>query len=343
MTGKVAEVKVQPQDTAMGQVLEELWGTGSPKIVDVASLGEGYKLVRKETINFTEEFALNLVDNDGANPSICKVPFDRPVIQRHVEYLGNAMRQGTFLWESLIIALCRCNGKTYRLNGQHTAWARVYWKEAPHNLPVTVYHYNARTENDMRLLYANWDRAKTRTKGNVVCAYLFDNGQFTGISRHVLERVAQGFSFWLFGIDKNASRSGDSDAALMRREYLDLSLRVCEYYSSLQGPGSKHLQRAPVVAALFETFRKHQAEAIQFWDAVKSGADLNLDDPRLKLRNHLMIHAVNAGRGGGSYKKNVSGEDMYGWCIQAWNASREKKSLRHFTAQKPGVKRSRAV
>lgn len=342
MTGKdpaVIEPRLSPQETPMGQILEELW---TARVVDVASLGEGYRLLKRDTVNFSEEFALTLVD-DGPDAKILKVPFDRPITQRHVEYLGQAMRQGTFLWEDLSIDLCSCNGKVYRLNGQHTAWARIYWKEAPHNLPVTVKRYFARTENDMRILYANKDRAKTRTKGNVVCAYLFGNGQFEGVTRHILERVAQGFSFWMFGIDKDAKRSGDADAALMQREYLDLALRVCEYYGMIQSEGGRHLQRAPVVGALFETFRKHHEESITFWNAVKHGSNLSLDDPRLKLRNHLMLHAVNAGRGGGSYKKNVSGEEMFSWCIQAWNAVRNNKPLRHFTNAKPGFKRTRAV
>jgi len=297
------------------------------KVLPITSLGEGLKIVKRDIVNFNKAFATKVLEMDVFGP-------DRAEDDRHVNKLLDAMKRGTFRWEHIMIKICTCNGKTYRMDGQHTAWARLYFDEAPHNLAVQVLRYSAKSENDLRMLYASIDRGKPRTKGNVINSYLYQGTEFGIFNKSVIRQIAEGLSFWLW--DKETSlHDGDEIAYLLRTEYLGLALSVGHFLANSQTTDTRHLRRSPVYAAIYATFQKSESAAKEFWYAVKVGSNLEPQDPRLKLRNHLMTHAINAGRGGGSYKKGVSGNDMYGWCIQAWNASRDNKKLGSFRMAGP--------
>jgi len=305
-------------------------------IVPVTSICEGLKLIKRETVNFSNDYATDLLELEVFGP-------DRPINNDHVNRLLQAMKRGTFRWEQVQIIVCSCDRKTYRMNGQHTAWARLCFEEAGHNIPVTVYRYRASSEEDMRQLYASIDRGKPRTKANVIQSYLFESTHYSNMSKSVIRNIAEGLGFWLWGCTSTSHHDGDEVAYLLKTEHYDLGLKVAHYLSTCCSAAVKHLRRSPVYAAMFETFNKSQEDSMAFWDAVKTGANLSADDVRLKLRNHLMGYAVNAGRGGGSYKHMVPAEDMYGWCIQAWNSYRKKNGyLRSFKHAQDG-KRVKAV
>jgi hypothetical protein len=292
----------------------------------IPSLGGGLKLVKKDTINFTAQAAKDLLDpnvHETFNP-------DRPLSNAWVNYLLKAMKQGTFRWEQLQIIVCSYKGKLYRMNGQHTSWARINWEDAPKNIPVQILRYSARTENDMRMLYASIDRGKARSKANVINSYLFDSEHFKGYPKGAIKRLSEGLTYWLWGV--KGQHTGDEIAFLMQTEYYDIATKVGQFFkNNCQNDQSKHLKRSPVIGAMFETFDKNEHDALRFWEAVRTGANLSVNDARLKLRNHLMTHSINAGRGGGTYMKNVPADDMYHWCVQAWNAFRESRTLRGFS------------
>lgn len=290
----------------------------------ITSLGSGLRLMDKRMINFTQTLAKDLLD-----PAKYEVfAPDRPFNKAHANYLLLAMRQDTFRWEQLQLIVCSCKGKTYRMNGQHSCWARLYFVEEASNPSVQFFHYSADTENDMRILYASIDRGKHRTKGNVIQSYLYDSEKFKDYSKDCIRRVAEGFGYWKWGYKQASHHSADEIAYLMETDYYGLTLKVANFYQTYcLNEVSKHVKRSPTVAAMFATFDKHEQKAIEFWEGVRSGANLSASDTRLKLRNRLMTYAVNAGRGGGSYKQNVGADDMYAWCIQSWNAYREGKPM----------------
>src|SRR5262245_6365516 len=91
---------------------------GAPEPQDVLELGEGLKLTRRGTEELSVDFATNLLN-------MAEFSSDRPLDDRHVARLLNAMKRGTFLPEQVQIITCTLNGKEYRMNGQHTSWARL--------------------------------------------------------------------------------------------------------------------------------------------------------------------------------------------------------------------------
>jgi len=253
---------------------------------------------------------------------------DRSLDNAHVDRLLKAMRRGTFRPEQVQIILCRCNGSWYRMNGQHTCWARILLEDKKYKCPVRILRYSAANEQEMRQLYATIDRNKQRTKANVIQSYLYGSEFFPEFSKGVLKSLAEGFAVfkWGFGSRQNsAEHDGDEIAHMLRTDYLDLALKVGHF---LQNHKARHMKRSPVIAAMFMTFSKCVRDAVSFWERVDDGAELSYADPRLTLRNELQTKAINAGRGGGTYKHLVPGEDMLCWCIHAWNAFRKGRDIK---------------
>jgi len=209
-------VEVVPVESEKQFDPTDLW---DDKVVPIPSIGDGLRLIKEDRVNFSKEFATKILELEEFKP-------DRSLVTEHVNRLVTAMKRGTFRWEQLQIIVCKLNGKEYRMNGQHSAWARIYWEEAPHNLPVKLLRYHANTENDMRLLYSSIDRNKPRTKGNVITSYLFASDIFPDISKRVIRHIAEGFSYWKWGIKTQSRHDGDEISYLLQTEYNGLALKI---------------------------------------------------------------------------------------------------------------------
>lgn len=308
----------------------------APESLEVSSLGEGLKLVKRESVELDHDLAtghLNLLEF-GA---------DRPLNNAHVLRLMTAMKRGTFMPEQVMLITCTLDGKEYRMNGQHTCWARL---EMPANYrcPVQRLRYRAETENDMRRLYASIDRMKGRSGGNVVCSYLFDTPEWAGFSKATVMKLAEAIGFWLWENDhQRHSRDGDDRAYLLMTTYYKLGRLVGQFVQDSVGESAKHIRRRPVIAAMLATFSKGQGPAIEFWTAVRDGVGFgSKTDPRLVLRNNLVNAAIGVGMGAAEDKKSVDGEEMYRWCIYAWNTWRRDEPLKQLKAMR-GADRPRPI
>ncbi len=309
---------------------EDIHSSKKPKVSkmtaidDVAEIGqfEGIKLVKDEAVPFTFKFAESILEHEEFSA-------DRSLDSKHVAKLLDAMRQGAFLAEQATIIVCEYDGVCYRMNGQHTCWARVYYEENPNYRPkIRYFHYKAKTEDDMRKLYATIDRGKARSRANVIDSILYGTAAYADFNKQTLKRISQGLSTWLWGFAKVSEHSPDELAHLMKNDWYDLCLKVGHLIKDVSKPDYRHLHRSPVFKAMFETMRKAEGDSRKFWIAVAVGAELKVDDPRWKLREFLMKHSVNAGRGGGSYKDAIPGDDMRLACIDAWNAWRSGTTLK---------------
>lgn len=311
-------------------------GQGVSEVIDVTSLGDGLKLVETRKVNFTIKEAEAVLALD-------EFVGDRPLRNSHVDYLISCMNRGTFHPEWVNIVFCKYNGKTYRMNGQHTAWARTY-VEPNYDCRVSYLVYTAKSEEDMRTLYASIDRSSPRTRANVITSYLAGTEEFEGVKSVTMRVVPMGFAMWMWKTKhERRLHDGDDVAYLVKTEHYDLTRKVCGFLDRHSSRDYRHLMRAPVVGAMFATFHKAPQIAIEFWTAVATGTGIEkVGDPRLKLRNELMRVAVDTGNGSHSDKKTVSQEFMFRQCITAWNAFREGRTLQLLKAvekgNRPGVK-----
>jgi hypothetical protein len=289
---------------------------------EVKEFGEKIRLNNISEVILNAELAATLLE-------LTEVPFERPLNDVHVAYLQRAMLRGSFMAErvQLCRAKCKENGKSYRINGQHTCWA-VYEQPKdtkPLALKVQMYYYTCETVDDIRKLYSTFDRNLTRSMNTVIKTYLLGRPGFEEFGPTLLNRVSSGFSAWRWE-DMNQARQfdGEARAAMMLDTYREVTIRVCTYLNAIKpSKDTKHIFRGPVIAAIFETMNKAVTASREFWDGVVQGVGFDTkNDPRLKLRNYLCDHALTA-----KSKKSSNTEDMYRTCILAWNAWREKREL----------------
>lgn len=266
------------------------------------------------------------------------MPGERPLRPRHVSYLMNAMMRGTFRQELVAFMTCKQGKDEWRVNGQHTAMARLEmpakWKDQD---LVRVMVYEANSFDAVRELYASVDRGATRTRANVIQSYLQGTDQFDGVATRLVKLVSEGLAVWLWeGYHERSKHDADEVAWLMQHTHKTLVDVVTAF--ALEEPALQScewLRRAPVVAAMFETFSKVVQPSDEFWTSIKTGVGFNSAyDPRLRLRNSLQEFKMTAASTARSKGKGVDGETLYRWCINCFNVWRKGENLKQVRTTK---------
>lgn len=314
------------------------------EIYSITELGTGLKLLkRKNDFELTAENAEKFLRIAEFNLNDEKV--DRRLQDDWVIHLAREMIAGTFRWEQVSLATCTLDGHEVRMNGQHTCWARLqaddelrkqdednwkFRKIQPPKRYVQWLRYEAATEQDMRQLYATMDRGKPRGRGMVVTSYLSGSDEFPGYSKGNLRMLASGLALWLWETSRERKlHSPDEVSYLMLKDYHKLCLRVGTIIRESRPADFKHMRRGPVIGAMFATIHKAPEKGQEFWRTVRDGTGFEAkDDPRLTLRNYLMLASLAVGQMDGTDSKVVSEEDMHRACLMAWNAWRAERPLK---------------
>lgn len=301
--------------------------------IDTSSLrAEHVERLKIQPIALTEKTA-NWVFN-------CEpVPGERPMRDDHVSVLATAMTRGSFLAEVVMLAVCHCeaDNKIYRINGQHTSWARITLDSTTYNPVVNLGIYRAKTMAGVRALYAQFDRGATRTRSNLVESYLADAPPFDKYGRALRAALASGVGFYAWPKNHDRTRhDADSVVSLMTGVHKDAVVHAASILNTPTAKESQHIRRAATVAAIMATYYVAPKPSSEFWLKVRDGTDMTeKDDPRLKLRNELLTRAVGSASNRRS-KENapLSNEMTYRYCVSMWNAWREKRSV----SRMPGTK-----
>jgi len=295
--------------------------------VDVTTLGKGIRLASRKSIRLDEALALRLLEME-------KVAYERPLREGDVQELMKAALGHTFRYELVNLAYATHNGVDYRINGQHTCWAAMNCKELTGD--VTLLHYRVDSEEDLRILYSSYDRGAPRTRAHVMFAHLHGLALLDDMANRSVALLGQGYAFWRW--DSQAARSRTRPETVAYKLQTDDQETISKIVDAWRLDGvpldnARHMRRAPVVAAMLATFEIVPTKiAREFWDAVRTGANLQAGDPRLLLRDRLSATGVQ-----GSQKKDkITGDTMYHWCITAWNAWRRGRTLEHLTVRNAG-------
>lgn len=299
----------------------------------VSELGEGLALDNRRTVEMTVDFALDFLDR-YAEFSIGDEKIDRNLKNEHVVHLCREMLSGNFRWEQVNLVVCQLDGRWYRMNGQHTAWAVIYADDQGLDKkvrrPVQIMRYTAQTIADARRLYASLDRGLARGNAVVVKSHLLGTDKFPGYKSAHLAMLAQGLGCWLWESQtKRSLHGGDDRSYLLLTDHHRTALCVGTLLKESKAADIRHMKRAPVIGAMFETASKAPQISLDFWRIIRDGIGIaDKEDPRLVLRNYLMSTSLAKSQVTNGDYKIVSQEEQYRACVYAWNAFRTDRKMK---------------
>lgn len=248
---------------------------------------------------------------------------ERDVNENHIQELYDEMVSGRFRSEHVNLATAELDGEIYRVNGQHTCWARTFMP-ANYSCIVRKLDYRVPDMEQLRKLYSVFDPSyASRTVGHLTRVLLVDTPETEGIWTSMIPRMAAAYRFWKYESEDARRRMGHNEIANEVKKNSAIFQKVAifaqAYYNEVWFG-----RRMAVLAALFECIDKRPSLIDGFWKPVADGLGLmEKNDPRYALRNWLMSRSLNIGEGGRREKEKVtSPEEMYRVCISAWNTWR---------------------
>lgn len=270
-------------------------------------------LAKPQTVKHTQALAEKYRDMEAA-------PHDRAIRESRLSFLKGAAESGNLRVAAYASAFCKETGTEYRVNGKHTANVLAEMNgSAPAGLQATIERYECDTLEDVARLYATFDPPKSARSANEIYQ------QFAGCDPLLEEINAKTISLCASGIglgewgNAAVSRSAEERASKMleNRQFVLFVDRLLN-----RGADSRHLRRAPVVAAMYLTWRKAPKLAWDFWCLVLTGEGSHPTTPDRVLQKWLIGSSLRGGNAGGK----GGSKEMLAKCIHAWNAWRDGES-----------------
>jgi len=111
-----------------------------------------------------------------------------------------------------------------------------------------------------------------------------------------------------------------AEALIANVDFASWLHRLANYHQD----GGRFLLRGPVVGAIYGTYRKSKSASREFWEMVKTGDGRPAKAPDRKLRDFLMLHSVQSGRGAKLARATIP-KEFFVKSILAWNAWRRNE------------------
>ncbi|HSS95488.1 MAG TPA: hypothetical protein VLK33_00580 [Terriglobales bacterium] len=271
-----------------------------------------YKLLSDEEVNFTKAKAFDFLE-------LKTFEGERPVRDRHVQFLFDEWSGGRFLWQNIILASANCKGSQYRINGQHTCWMRVNIPERyePLNCKVRIMVYAVDTPDRLKTLYSVFDRGAPRTAGHLSKVLLMDTAAADGFPNLLINQMIAGFRiFFSPDLSKRKWMPINEWCGLIQNNYTTL-FSITGQFLALHKQEAIWIRRAAVIAGLLATFEKNVEKSEEFWTPVFSGIGLDSKtDARYQLRRYMETHGHDVAA---TSLTKVSPDAMFGVCINLWN------------------------
>ena len=267
-------------------------------------------------------------------------PGQRTMLHRKVEEYKAMMQAGTFRPSDVSFARSRL-GATYLVNGQHTLSA-VAMCDIP--LVATVITYACDTDDDLWKLFASFDQQQNRSVRQCVAAArgLLHEHQLRQFSVSDLAKAATA----LFAIELGGGAIPYFYGAPVKKvDRIDMLNRHSrDVLCCMRYADSHPMMRVGVLASIVCTVRtaRYHADALTFWDAVASGANLEVDDVRINLHKWLLLTA-----GNGQSQRSAFQRVQFATAVSFWNSwvqgkPRDRVSVNNMTALPAPVWRENA-
>ena len=249
-------------------------------------------------------------------------PGERRVAEGHVQLLVDEMRRGNFnaTVVQLATALLTSDGRTYKVNGQHTAWAVALMQqfEEGYSIEVRELHYEVDTIDQLRTLYASFDRGRPRTGTHLAKVHVAGTPQTEGIPDRVVQNLIAGMRLWQTANPKSKEcRLTPEQIATLIRQHYPETFRLVALFATTHQEAKTIMRKAPVMAAMLATYDKLPSRAHEFWEPVATGLGFtSKSDARYRLRDLLQTSGL---RSDTQTRNGVDAESMYRLCILAWD------------------------
>lgn len=245
-------------------------------------------------------------------------PGDRLLSHKRRKSIETWLSSGTFKTAQWAVAYC--DGKAYRVNGQHSSTVLASMNGTmPKGLVAVVEEYDCDTLDDVARLYATFDsRSSMRTTGDINRSFHAVTPALAEVPSRVANCCITGISFALWE-NTYTTHPAEERAALMESN----SDFIVWVYLVLSGADSKHMLRGPVVAAMYRTYNSNRDLAEKFWTLVRDASGLKPTLPDRVLNKYLLVtRGCGARSGGVTGIECVTQREMYVKCLHAWNAWR---------------------
>jgi hypothetical protein len=149
-------------------------------------------MLRKTNVeleNLTPELAKKFATMD-------KLPGERPLKAKRLKFFEDHIKEGTFIDPSWSIGICKADGKTYRLDGQHTSTilASLSADIFPQNKLATIVSYEFDSiEEDAPMLFDTFDNPQSaRNNEEMMGVFRSSHSDMDELSNSLCVNVANG-------------------------------------------------------------------------------------------------------------------------------------------------------
>jgi hypothetical protein len=191
----------------------------------------------------------------------------------------------------------------------------------PQGLKVHMDTYEVDNTDGLALLFRQFDSRKSgRTPTDVSGAYQGLYTDLAAVPRGAAKLAVEGVAWYDKNVEGLPAPKGDDVFTLFGKTSLHSFIRwVGEDLFTIKTP---ELKRQTIVAAMYGTFEKNEAEARKFWKEVgRGGAEFDENHPTTTLDGFLKSVVEEKS------KLQLRPANFYQACIYAWNAYRESKAL----------------
>ena len=272
-----------------------------------------YKLVKSEVRDLTRELAEEF---RNLEPS----PTERELNSARLKHLKMKAEAGqlvTFHW-----SVARLGEKRLRMNGQHSSNMLCGLNGLfPKGLKAHIDEYEVPNKASLALLFRQFDdRKSNRSPGDVASAYQGLYDELHGVPKGPAKMAVEGACWYDRNVEGLPPVSGDDQYIRFGEPGLHGFIRWVGELFTIKTP---ELRRQTIVAAMYGTFTKNEAEARKFWaEVARGGEEYTENAPSTILDAWLKAMAEKRGA-----KTEVKPANLYHGCVFAWNAYREGKTI----------------
>lgn len=270
--------------------------------------------------------------------SMTPAPHDRPLSERRINVYRKLVEAGQFRPCTWACATCLETGEKFRVNGKHTSSMFSQMEIIP-DITIIIEKYECEKIEDVARLYATFDsQLQSRNTADINRSFAATVPELAVLRAKVINICASGMSFFKWRTQYGQIPAAERAELLL--EYIQFVLWVGGLL--VEEKTCRHIQRGPVVAAMFATWQKSQKDADLFWIAVRDETGERPDCVDRKLAKYLSTINVASGNGGlAPNSRKAQPAEFYAKSIHAWNAWRNgtKSDLKFYaTATVPVAK-----